>query len=163
MRTPGVEIRIVGVVLVDHVDDRDAGGACFIEALLQCGDDVSCTRHLEQRARREVILDHVDDDERAARGAASERVEELRAELGGRRLRRLGATERGEQLAGVANGGAEFGRRHHQHAVFDPFGTAGENERGHLSQLLFPCVSCALGLLRLVAHHVLTALAWVGL
>ena len=56
---------------------------------------------------------------------------------GGSGARRLGATERGEHLASVANRGAELGRRHHQHAVLDPLGAAGENERGHIGQLLF--------------------------
>src|SRR5580658_8568820 len=76
--TPHVEIRIAGLVLIDHIDDRRLVAPSRVETLRQRGYDVPSSGHLERPTGGEVVVLHVDHQKRSAwgRAAASDRLQD---------------------------------------------------------------------------------------
>ena len=115
-------------MLVDDVDDGDAAARASSMRFFSAGTTSRARGTSRSEPGCEVIVDHVDDDERASRGSRSDRSHEASPEIRGGRDRIGGEGEGGERLTNTTHLGAELGRRDPDDAVFDPFGPAGEGE-----------------------------------
>ena len=136
MGTPGVEVGVVSLVLVDDVHDRHVACPCRREALLECGDDRPGTRHLEEGPRLEVVVDHVDHDDGSSRDLPRHAGQELLAERDIRGLGWASDGKRGEHRSNVANVVPEVRGSKPDEAVLDALGTAGEDEREDVGEHL---------------------------